>query len=110
MIGVNWIILVYAVGVSMEASRLKSPVFKAFAGALVLVLLDVLIEPIAIKFDYWGWTQNSIPLQNYLAWFIVSFAMLGLFNYLKFNKENRAAVVLLGTQFAFFIALNLWDL
>lgn len=110
MIGINWVILIYAVGVTMQASRLKSAAFKAFAGALVLVLLDFLIEPIAIKFDYWSWTQNSIPLQNYLAWFIVSFGMLGLFNYLKFNKENPAAVVLLGTQFVFFLTLNFWGL
>jgi len=110
MIGINWAILVYAVGITMEASRLKSPVFKAFAGALVLVLLDFLIEPIAVKFDYWGWRDNLIPLQNYLAWFIVSFGMLSLFNYLKFHKENRSAIILLGTQFAFFIALNLCNL
>lgn len=110
MIGINWVILIYSVGITMQASRLKSDVFKAFSGALILVLLDFLIEPIAVKFNYWHWTQHWVPLQNYLAWFIVSFGMLSFFNYLKFNKENPAAIVLLGTQFAFFICLNFWGL
>jgi putative membrane protein len=110
LIGINWVLLIYGVGVTVEAFRISSRIFKAILGAFMLVLLDFLIEPIAVKFDYWHWEANLIPLQNYVGWFLVSFTLLCLFNFLKFKKENQSAIVLLVTQFVFFLALNFWAL
>lgn len=110
IIGINWVLLIYSVGVTVEAFRINNVLLKAFLGAVVLVVLDFTIEPIAVKFDYWQWQANMIPLQNYVGWFLVSFTMLCLFNFLKFKKENQSAIVLLVTQFTFFLALNFWAL
>jgi putative membrane protein len=107
MIGVNWFLLVYAIGVTMQRSRLKSAFFRITAGAGLLVLLDVLIEPVAIRFNYWHWTTGSIPLKNYACWFIVSAVMLYVFELFNFKKQSIAAPVLLITEFVFFGLLNL---
>ncbi|MGB4773994.1 MAG: carotenoid biosynthesis protein [Daejeonella sp.] len=107
MIGVNWVILIYCTGVFL--SGFKLPVFiRSMIGATLLVFLDVLIEPVAVKFDYWHWKEPNIPLQNYIAWFIFSALLLHLFSFLHFKKNNPAAIVLLCTQLLFFAALNLW--
>jgi putative membrane protein len=71
------------------------------------VLLDSLIEPIAMKFDYWQWADNTIPAQNYIAWWGLSFIFLLIFSKLHFNKQNFVAAILLQVQFLFFILLNL---
>ncbi|RYU90584.1 carotenoid biosynthesis protein [Mucilaginibacter terrigena] len=110
MIGVNWFLLVYAVGVTMQRSRLKSPFFRVITGAAILVTLDLLIEPVAVKFDYWQWLDGIIPLKNYICWFLLSVLMLGIFEWFKFKKQGKAAVVLLITEFVFFGALNLMAL
>ena len=45
----------------------------AFLVALLMVCFDLLMEPAAVKLDYWKWTNNHIPLRNYLMWFGLSF-------------------------------------
>ena len=46
--------------------------------ALLMVGFDVLMEPSAEALGYWHW-QGGIPLQNYLAWFVLGllFAYIG---------------------------------
>ena len=107
LIGVNWFLLVYGVGVAMQHSRLKSGLMRIILGAAILVLLDLLIEPVAIRFDYWTWQSANIPLKNYGCWFGLSILLLGLFELFGFKKQNLAAPVLLVTQFLFFGVLNL---
>ncbi|MES2269206.1 MAG: carotenoid biosynthesis protein [Bacteroidota bacterium] len=107
MIGINWFLLIYATGVAMQRSRLKSAFFRVITGAAILVLLDVLIEPVAIKFNYWHWNSPGIPLKNYVCWFLVSAVMLYIFELFRFKKQGIAAAVLLVTEFAFFGLLNL---
>jgi putative membrane protein len=102
MIGVNWFLLIYSVGVLMQRSRLKSMLARIVVGALLLVLLDLLIEPVAIKFDYWSWAQNSIPLKNYISWFGLSAVFLYVFEQFKFKPQTIVAPVLLLVQFVFF--------
>lgn len=106
LIGLNWVLLIYSVGVTVRLLPLKSSWLKAGIAAAVLVVLDMLIEPMAIRFDYWDWENGIIPLQNYFAWFVVSFAGYLFFNRMKFDKENPAGIVLLLAQFLFFIILN----
>lgn len=110
LIGVNWFLLIYSVGVLMQHSGIKNLNYRVITGAVVLVLLDVLIEPVAVKFDYWHWlTVNgplTAPLQNYLGWFIVSGLLLGIFEACAFVKQSRVAVVLLVAQFVFFGLLH----
>lgn len=106
-IGLNWAILIYASG--LVSDKLPLPkVLRALAAALIMVLLDLLIEPVAIEQDFWNWTLDTIPLQNYLAWLIVSFALHLFYQYLSFSKNNRLAIKVLYIQILFFTLLNLF--
>lgn len=107
LIGVNWFILVYSMGCLLSRYRIHNSLLFAGIGATALVMLDMLIEPIAMRFDYWQWAGNKIPLQNYVAWWLVAFIFMLIFNRLHFNKQNIVAVSLLIIQFLFFILLNL---
>lgn len=107
MIGVNWFLLVYGVGCALSYFKMESSFLNAAIGAAILVALDYLIEPIAVKFDYWQWASADIPLQNYLAWYVLAFVFMLIFRRLHFNKQNIVAVILLIVQFVFFILLNL---
>jgi putative membrane protein len=108
LIGVNWLILVYCTGVFLETFNLKSKWLFSALGAGILLGIDLLIEPVAIRFDYWSWFEGVIPIQNYLGWYVFSYCLFLFFSALNFNKKNKAAVVLLFAQLCFFLALNLW--
>ncbi|MBK9330069.1 MAG: carotenoid biosynthesis protein [Sphingobacteriales bacterium] len=105
MIGVNWMMLVYCIVVLLQPIR-NSMLF-ATMGAAVMTLLDILIEPVAIRLDFWHWSNEIIPLQNYVAWFLVSFLLFLCFRRLVPVLSNRIAGWVLGIQFAFFTVLNL---
>ncbi|MFI5158404.1 MAG: carotenoid biosynthesis protein [Sphingobacteriales bacterium] len=107
IIGVNWFLLIYSAGVLMQRTRIRSILIKVIVGAIILVLLDLLIEPVAQHFDYWHWSNNIIPLKNYLGWFLVSGVMLFAFEKCGFRKQGVVAPVFLLVQFVFFMALLL---
>ena len=110
IIGLNWLILVYCSGVFLERFNLKSKIVFSALGAGILLGIDFLIEPVAMRFDYWSWDGNFIPIQNYIGWYIFSFFLFWLFYSFNFHKKNNAAIVLLFTQIGFFLVLNLWAL
>ncbi|WP_413669501.1 carotenoid biosynthesis protein [Mucilaginibacter sp. Mucisp86] len=107
MIGVNWFLLIYAMGVTLQRSRLKSIMIRILSGAIILTLLDALIEPIAIRFDYWHWLDGNIPFKNYACWFGLSALLLFIFEQFKFKRQSIVAPALLMAQFVFFAVLNL---
>lgn len=106
VIGVNWLTLIYSAGVVANQWH-SSSLIKALLAAGMVVGLDVLIEPVAIKLDFWSWVGNTIPLQNYVAWYVIAFGLLWLFYRLPFSKQNRLALLLFICQVVFFAAHNL---
>jgi putative membrane protein len=107
IIGINWFLLVYCTGAAMRRSRLHNAVSRVAIGAILLVMLDWLIEPIAIKLDYWHWAFSHIPWSNYISWFVISIITLSLFEAFRFEKQNKTAQVFLLVQFIFFAILHL---
>ncbi|TVR38641.1 MAG: carotenoid biosynthesis protein [Cryomorphaceae bacterium] len=105
IIGVNWMMLVVAVAALI--SRIKTPfVIKAMLGAMALVGIDYLIEPVAIAYDFWHWHQTTVPTHNYLGWLITAFIFFGVYLSVVKNKANPLALVLLLMQIVFFGVLN----
>lgn len=105
IIGVNWFLLIYSAGVLMQRTRIRSILIRVIVGAIILVLLDLIIEPVAQHFNYWHWTNNIVPLKNYLDWFLVSGVMLFVFEKFGFRKQGIVAPVFLLVQFVFFMVL-----
>lgn len=105
IIGLNWYIIVLS-------SNSIAKLFKLpFAASVLLsgffcVGMDFLIEPVAIKYDFWSWKGNSIPASNYIAWYV--FSTLFSIVYQKYSQEKnivgRAIYIIWGM---FFTILNL---
>jgi putative membrane protein len=104
IIGINWFLLIYSAGTICEKLTYNKYI-KSLIGAGLLVMLDVILEPVAVRYDFWSWDMNVIPSQNFIAWFFVSFLLLFLFYSLNFNKDNKLAKALYIIQFVFFALL-----
>ncbi len=107
MIGLNWLMLVYCAYVLFRKKGLH-PVIQIVLASALLVAYDVLMEPVAIKLGMWGWPPiDVVPLQNYIAWFVISFVMLSLMHLFSLRFRNGVAPALFFIQMGFFAALNL---
>lgn len=106
VIGLNWAMLVLASS-SIVNKVYTNILVKACIGATLMLLFDIVLEPIAYKYQYWQWDTKIVPLQNYIAWWLVSFVLiLGVLKFLK-SPENKMAYWVYGVQILFFCLLNL---
>jgi len=123
LIGVNWFIIIYCIGISIHTLLMRiikslpadaNPRFATLKilsvtvdGATLAVIFDWLMEPVAVKLDYWHWSgDGSVPPYNYICWFLVSILLLVIFHFCKFEKQNKFAVNLLLIQVMFFLVLR----
>jgi putative membrane protein len=106
IIGVNWMILTYA-AVYTVGIKIKNTTAIALLSAFILVILDLLIEPVAIKYDFWAWDQVVVPIKNYVAWFVISFFLCYPVAHYKNLAVNNFAPFLLMMQFVFFGIFNI---
>jgi len=106
IIGFNWVIVIF--GSHALTQRLFTKAWQRIpATGILAFFFDYLLEPIAIRLDYWQWAGGDIPVQNYIAWgLIASFIALGLeFFPVKTSKKLIISYVFL--QVYFFIGLHL---
>lgn len=104
IIGVNWFVL--AVGARGCANRItKNTFFQVLCAAFLMVGLDFLIEPVAMKYEFWNWHQNKVPIQNYFMWFLVSLLMQVVLNKKSMLIPFSLGLAILISQFIFFGAL-----
>jgi putative membrane protein len=104
VIGVNWLMLTI---ISSSVAKLVkvNKYIQAFFGALLMLLLDLLIEPFAIVSDYWYWA-GEIPVSNFVTWFIIALFLQFFWFHFNLAEKNKVAITLYILQLLFFIILN----
>lgn len=115
LIGINWLVLIYCIGILLK-NLAYTKVQKSLLGAAMLVLYDIVLEPMAKKYELWFWATrkdplsmyNPVPLQNYASWFIFSFLMLLYFNNAKAKLRNPIAPAVFIIMFLFLVALHIF--
>ena len=123
LIGINWFVIVFCSGSIMyqlqqwtlqrfdEAAQISSSFQKLSLivdSALLATFFDYVMEPVAVKLQFWSWQDGNIPVLNFICWFIISGLLLWLFQRMDFNKKNPFAVHLFIIQLLFFIALRIY--
>ena len=126
LIGVQWFVVIYCCGVIMnfvnnwahekiealgeisEKSQKVQSISLIIDAALLAVLFDYIMEPVAQKLGFWQWKNSDIPFFNYTCWFFISGILLVILNKLPFNKLNSFAIHLFIIQTIFFIALRMY--
>jgi putative membrane protein len=106
IIGLNWFYLVVSSVALLRWIGVVNVWQTMVSASLILAGVDFLIEPVAINLDYWQWEAVSVPLSNYIAWFVVSLPLVYL--YQRFTPDPPvlfpAKVLLL--QVVFFSVLQ----
>jgi putative membrane protein len=107
IIGINWFLITFCVAAIVFHFR-TNIVFKVLLATLLTVLIDILIEPVAMELNFWNWDKNEIPVQNYVGWAIISLLIYSFYAVVKLPLRNKMALILLIWQVIFFASLNLF--
>jgi len=105
LIGVNWIILTFITG-SLSSFIFKNKYVSILMGAILMIGLDLLIEPVAPLLGFWIFDLQKVPLQNYLGWFVIGVITQALFQFKIAEKELTFSTHLLIINAIFFAFLN----
>ena len=109
LIGVNWIILTFITG-SMSSYIIKNKHKAAITGAILMILLDLIIEPVAPLLGFWIFDLPTVPLQNYIGWFVIGLTTQFIYHFNIESKEYSFSINLLLVNAVFFAFLNFQDL
>lgn len=96
VIGTNWLLLSYCFSALVLWWRPSLRLgYQVVIGALLMVLLDVIIEPFAVHYGLWIWKGRILPsIVNYIAWFfggcIVTLIWLGFWRN-PANQQNLSS-------------------
>ncbi len=105
IIGFNWIVVILGgIGIGSLISGKKISI--AVIAGITAVIFDYALEPAAVRLNYWIWLSGEIPLQNYLAWYLITFLITLIFFLFKIKISFKFFIHYLIAQFIFFLALN----
>ncbi len=122
LIAIQWLVVIYCSGVSMamlhqklvnkqpdayeQVPKLLISTSMIADSALLALVFDWILEPVAIQLGYWTWEGGEVPWLNYATWWGVSAVIMIFFQLLPFRKHNLFAVHLLMMQVMFFLLMR----
>ncbi len=106
IMGVNWLILSFS-SLGIMGRITSNSYLKVIMASLIMVVLDVLIEPVAIKLDFWTWAQVNVPIQNYIMWFFSALIINSLIQLLVKEIHFQTSTFVFSAQIYFFTFLNI---
>ena len=107
IISINWAMLICA-GIRIVSGIFANKITSLVVAALLVTLIDLLIEQVAPKLDFWQFEGGLPGLHNYLGWIGVAF-FTSYFFYPTIIKGNRSvSLILLILQIIFFTSLYLF--
>ena len=102
IIGLNWLSL--SLGCFGIASYIFKPKYLVVLGAsFLMVFVDYIIEPIAMELDFWHWKDDTVPVQNYVSWFLVSIIIQFIIFQSKVRLNFKICFALLFSQVLFML-------
>ncbi|MEN8810113.1 MAG: carotenoid biosynthesis protein [Flavobacteriales bacterium] len=105
MIGVNWLFLALS-SYGIVQFFTKKAFWLIVLPPILMVGLDFLVEPVAMKLGFWGWENDIIPIQNYIMWFVTSLFIHVIIHWFSPKINSKISFVIFGTQTVFFAVLN----
>ena len=107
IMGANWLLLCL-VSRELVGKLFSNKFLIIITSSLLMVLIDVLMEPLSNQLDFWSWKNNVIPFSNYIDWFLVAILNQTIFTYLDYKSDMSSwslgyITILLLFFFSFYI-------
>ncbi|MEZ7883693.1 MAG: carotenoid biosynthesis protein [Bacteroidales bacterium] len=102
VISLNWFMLVY-ITAGFSDRLVNGHIPKIVVGALIMTGYDLIVELTAPAMGMWIFNGGTPPLQNYLAWLILSIIFHAIFRLFKIESEKKLSEMLYLTQLVFLL-------
>lgn len=106
IIGLNWFYLTYVFAVIWK--RVPQIWLRWNMIALSMVIFDLLLEAIAPALDFWQFDHDTVPIKNYISWYLVSLGLAWAGDRLRIVTANKLAPYLIIVQSIFFLIILFW--
>jgi len=93
----------------LETKKIRDSLQVRILGALLLVYLDIIIDPLALRGDRWflgriyGYPEQGVyfgvPLSNFIGWFAVGFSMIYILQKIDRYLRRKGASDLIGYKY-----------
>lgn len=106
LIGINWLFLTYS-ATSVVSRFVKRDFLIVLTAPLLMLGYDLLLEQAAPKMDMWQWQDGTIPVRNYIAWYITGCVFTAILRLFRVEVKNPLALILFVCQAVFFTLLSI---
>lgn len=104
IIGLNWLLLVYTTATITQKIKIHN-IIRTALGAGMMLVYDLIMEQVAPRMDMWSWKNGIIPIENYIAWFVIASLFHALIQFSGIKIKNKLSETVLIAQFVFFVIL-----
>lgn len=104
IIGFNWALIILG-AIQISEKYIDNKYIAIIVASFLAVLFDFILEPVAVKLVYWSWKGNNIPVQNYVAWFVISLLASFLYFIFKMKINSSLPKIYFIVQIIFFSSL-----
>lgn len=104
IISINWAMLICA-GIIVVSRIFANKITVLGVAALLVTLIDLLIEQVAPKLDFWQFEGGLPDLHNYLGWIGVAFFSSYFFFPTIIKGNHKVSLIILILQIIFFTSL-----
>ena len=104
IISINWAMLICA-GIIVVSRIFTNKIFVLVVSSILVTTIDLLIEQVAPKLDFWQFEGRLPGLQNYLSWIGVAFFSSYFFYSTIIKGKFTASLTILILQIIFFASL-----
>lgn len=107
IIGFNWVFIILG-ALAISDKLFGNNLLIILSTSVISVAFDIILEPNAIKYGYWNWAENIIPIQNYISWFLI--AVIVVFIYIRYHIKINTNIPMhyFIAQTFFFLSLLFW--
>jgi putative membrane protein len=103
--GLNWLLVILG-SIGLITRWVRHPILSVPLVGVVAFAFDYVMEPVALALDYWQWQTPGIPIQNYVAWFLIASIVAVTHRVLHLETKSRVPQQYVLVQLAFFLILR----
>jgi len=104
IISLNWFMLIY-ITAGISDRLVNGKISKVLVGAMIMTGYDLIVELTAPAMGMWIFNGGMPPLQNYVAWLVLSFIFHAIFRLFKIESEKKMSEMLYLTQLVFLLII-----
>ena len=105
-IGLNWIFLTYMTYSIVNIFKMND-YLKIILASCLMIFYDVILEEIAAFMGLWYWVNNTVPLLNYVSWFLISLSAHLFLTLFKVEIKNNMSFFVYFFQIIFFVIIKI---